>query len=164
MMVAKHYLFSRSDDEALHEALDAYYTRFLSPSERREPAYRHLLLVERAGGWLPLADAALAPTIAAAEAAPSPGWQDLVRWLADLLGADAPAGGLPLSGATLRQLQRISDLEAALAQRDAQIADLEARAAWLEAQARESRRALEAVEQGRVMRLLRWARRRRGGL
>lgn len=154
MMVAKHYLLSRTDDEALHEGLDAYYTRFLSAAERREPAYRHMLLVERAGGWLAPADAALAPTVAEAGAA-APEWPDLSAWLVGLLGPDA-AGGAPLSRATLLQLQRIRELEAALAQRDAQVADLEARAGWLERQSREARRSLEAVERGRAMRLLRW--------
>ncbi|MEN9934526.1 MAG: hypothetical protein RLZZ387_1105 [Chloroflexota bacterium] len=155
MMVAKHYLFSRTDDEALHAGLDAYYTRFLSAAERREPAYRHLLLVERAGGWLAQADALLAPTVAASEAAPSPGWPDLSAWLVGALGYDA-ASGAPLSATTLRQQRRIADLEGAVAQRDAQVADLEARAAWLEGQSHEARRALAAVEGGRAMRLLRW--------
>lgn len=51
---------------------------------------------------------------------------------------------------------QIDDLRRQVAQRDAQIADLEQRAQWLERQASESRRALAAVEQGRIMRLLRW--------
>jgi hypothetical protein len=159
MMVAKHYLFSRSDDEALHEGLDSYYTRFLSAHERREPAYRRLVLAERSGSWLALADAALAPTIAPPDAPALPTWPDLPAWLTSLLGQDAN-GGPPLSRATLAQLRRIADLEAAVAQRDAQVADLEARARWLEAQAGEAHRALEAVERGRVLRLLRWLGRR----
>jgi hypothetical protein len=162
MMVAKHYLFSRTDDEALHEGLDAYYTRFLSAAERREPAYRHLLLVERADGWLALADAAIVPTVAAEMPAPLPAWPELGGWLVELLGLD-DAGGQPLSGTTLRQLQRIAELEAALAQREAQAADLERRAAWLAGQADEARRTLDAVRGGRVMRLLGWLGRLRGG-
>lgn len=154
MMVAKHYLFSRSDDEALHEGLDAYYTRFLSAHERRAPSYRRLVLAERAGGWLVLADAALAPTIEHPGAPALPGWPDLAAWLVELLGHDV--GGAPLSRATLAQLRRIAELEASLAQREAQVADLEARARWLEAQAGAARAALEAVERGRVLRLLRW--------
>jgi SAM-dependent methyltransferase len=159
MMLAKHYLFSRTDDEALHQALDAYYTRFLSADERREPAYRHLLLAERAGGWISAADAALAATLSP-EDAPGPEWPDLARWLAQLLGHGE--GELPLSRATRAQLARIGALEAALAQREAQVVDLEARAAWLGAQADEARRALAAVERGRVMRLLRRLRLPRG--
>jgi hypothetical protein len=162
MMVAKHYLFSRSDDEELHAAVDAYYTRFLSAAERREPAYRHLLLVERSGGWLHLANEALASSVAAAEAAPFPEWPQLASDLVALLGADAGPGALPLSGATMRQLGRIAELEGAVAQRDAQIADLEQRAKWLEGQARAATAAREAVEQGRVLRLLRWLQQRGG--
>lgn len=161
MMVAKHYLFSRTDDEALHEALDEYYTRFLSAGERREPAYRHLLLVEQEGAWLDAAHAALAPTLAADDA-PAPGWPDLAGWLVEMLGHSGP-DQRPLSQVTARQLRRIAELEAALAQREAQVADLEARAAWLEGQARAARGALEAVERGRLMCLLRWVRRVAGG-
>jgi glycosyltransferase involved in cell wall biosynthesis len=51
--------------------------------------------------------------------------------------------------------QRITAFEQVLAQREAQIADLSARAAWLEGQARAARRALDAVANGRVMRILR---------
>lgn len=49
-----------------------------------------------------------------------------------------------------RQLQRL------LAESKARIADLEARVGWLDGQARAARHALAAVEQGRVLRLLRW--------
>ena len=52
--------------------------------------------------------------------------------------------------------ERMAELERALAQRDAQVADLEARAAWLEDQAHAARRELAAVQNGRLMRLLRW--------
>jgi SAM-dependent methyltransferase len=162
MMLAKHYLFSRSDDEGLHTAVDAYYTRFLAAAERREPAYRHLLLVERAGGWLRHASEALTQSVAKAEGAPLPQWPQLASELLAVLGADAVPGAMPLSGTTLRQLGRISELEAALAQRDAQIADLERRAEWLAGQAQAAIAAREALEQGRVLRLLRWLQQRGG--
>jgi SAM-dependent methyltransferase len=48
------------------------------------------------------------------------------------------------------------DLRLRVAQRETQAADLAARAGWLEGQARDARRALEAAQNGRVMRLLRW--------
>jgi hypothetical protein len=54
------------------------------------------------------------------------------------------------------QAQTIQMLQHALTQREAQVQDLEQRARWLEEQAMASRHALRAVEQGRVMRLLRW--------
>ena len=51
-------------------------------------------------------------------------------------------------------LSEVADLRAQVAQRDAQVADLRARAAWLEGQAQAARRELDAVQNGRVMRLL----------
>jgi SAM-dependent methyltransferase len=48
------------------------------------------------------------------------------------------------------------ELRRQLAQRDAQLADLEARSRWLEGQARDARRALDAAANARVMRVLRW--------
>lgn len=163
MMIAKHYLFSRSDDEGLHEQLDSYYTRFLSAAERREPAYRHLLLAEKPGAdWLESATDVLALTIAPPDTA-GPTWEDLAGWLAALLGHEPSSSAQPLSRATLQQLQRIGYLERELAEREARLAnletraaDLEARAGWLEEQARTARTALARVEQGRVLRLLRW--------
>jgi conjugal transfer/entry exclusion protein len=66
-----------------------------------------------------------------------------------------------LAQALTTQSQQMLQLQQVLAQRDARIADLEARAGWLEEQSREARRALAAVENGRVMRLLRRFRRSR---
>jgi tRNA (mo5U34)-methyltransferase len=60
------------------------------------------------------------------------------------------AQALSVQGQQNLQLQR------ELSRYGAQIADLEERSRWLEQQSRDARRALEAVENGRVMRLLRW--------
>jgi tRNA (mo5U34)-methyltransferase len=61
-----------------------------------------------------------------------------------------------LADVILTQSQQNLHLQQVVEQREARIADLEARAGWLEEQSREARRALVAVEQGRVLRLLRW--------
>jgi tRNA (mo5U34)-methyltransferase len=53
------------------------------------------------------------------------------------------------------QTERMLHLQRTLDQREAHVADLEARARWLEEQSREARRALAAVANGRVMRILR---------
>jgi hypothetical protein len=53
------------------------------------------------------------------------------------------------------QTERMLYLQRTLDQREAQVADLDARAGWLEEQSREARRALAAVANGRVMRILR---------
>jgi len=68
--------------------------------------------------------------------------------------------GSPISDAAAealrRQGQQVSELQRALAQREARIVDLEARARWLDEQSRAARRALAAVENGRMLRILRW--------
>jgi tRNA (mo5U34)-methyltransferase len=61
-----------------------------------------------------------------------------------------------LGQVVVMQSQQNQHLHQILAQRDARIADLEKRAHWLAEQSRAARHALAAVEQGRVLRLLRW--------
>jgi tRNA (mo5U34)-methyltransferase len=68
---------------------------------------------------------------------------------------DQPLSEL-LAQALAAQGQQTLYFQQMLVQRDSQVAELEARAGWLEGQAREARRALAAVENGRVMRILRW--------
>jgi tRNA (mo5U34)-methyltransferase len=53
------------------------------------------------------------------------------------------------------QTEQMLHLQRTLDQREAQVIDLETRARWLEEQSREARRALSAVVNGRVMRILR---------
>jgi hypothetical protein len=167
MMLAKHYLYSRTGDHDLHEALDAYYTRFLSGDERREPSYRHIWVVERAprNGWWEAATAALEPTVVTTPATGS-AWPEIAGWLIQLVGLrrDDQAQQLAtevaaqlgqLSQASAAQSRHLAHLQHVLAQRDAQIADLEQRARWLDEQARAARRELEATQNGLVMRLLR---------
>jgi hypothetical protein len=159
MMVAKHYLYGRTSDHDLHERLDEYYSRFFAAEERCEPAYRHLLLVQcdGRGEWLAAADATLLPTIRDRPALGRPAWPELAGWflhLVDLGLADRQRE--PLNQTIAAQNQQIALLHQMLAQRDAQVADLAARAGWLEQQSADARRALAAVEGGRVVRLLNW--------
>jgi len=159
MMVAKHYLLGQTDNHDLHEQLDAYYTRFLSTDERREPAYRHMVLVEcdGHGDWLTAVDAALQPTICTTEPANQPAWSAVANWLFQFVSINLGQQSTgPLVPTVAVQAQTIQMLQHALTQREAQVQDLEQRARWLEEQAMASRHALRAVEQGRVMRLLRW--------
>jgi hypothetical protein len=160
MMIAKHYLLGRTNDFDLHERVDEYYTRFFSADERREPAYRHVFVVEGdgRGDWWEAARAVVAPTIGAGAGPEAPGWRELASWLLQL--AQLRIGSNALAQMLAPQHQHTQYLEQALNQRDAQIADLERRARWLEQQSWEARRALAAVENGRVMRLLRWMSRR----
>lgn len=159
MMIAKHYLLARSNDHDLHEQLDAYYTRFFSADERREPAYRHALLVERgaAHGWWDAANAALLQTLRTSPPDQQPAWADLAAWLLHLTNLRlGEQRSVPLLHTLAVQQQQLLEQQRMLAQRDAQIADLEQRARWLEGQAQMARNSLAAVERGRVLRLLRW--------
>lgn len=163
MMLTKHYLLARTDDNDLHEQVDAYYTQFFAASERCEPAYRHCIIAacDTHNEWLALVDAALAPTIQHTTPKPPPGWPDLATWLLQLISMGLNERQLqphiqPLMHTITTQAQAIEALHHALTQRDAQVRDLEARAHWLEEQATAAHRSLHAVEQGRVLRLLRW--------
>jgi tRNA (mo5U34)-methyltransferase len=69
----------------------------------------------------------------------------------------ADHASLELLAQTMRmQSEQTLQLQRALADRDARIADLETRARQLEDQAREARRVLAAVENGRLLRIMRW--------
>lgn len=158
MMIAKHYLLGQTDDHDLHERLDAYYTRFLSADERREPAYRHMFVVAKDGhdDWLVAVDAVLAPTIRTSAPA-GPGWAELANWLIQFVSMSlGDRHTESLTQTIAAQQQAIQALQQALAWREAQLHDLEQRCRWLEEQAQSTRRALAAVENGRVLRLLRW--------
>jgi hypothetical protein len=168
MMVAKHYLLARTGFHShhdLHEQVDAYYTRFFAAHERCEPSYRHALCIahQQHTAWLDAVDAAIAPTIYAPHHADSR-WPELAGWLFQLTGLSLNDKALqPLRQAvaaqedTIRQQQQlVLSLQATLRERDAHIADLQQRATWLAAQAHDAQQALAAVEQGTLMRLLRW--------
>ncbi len=159
MMVAKHYLLGQTNDHDLHEQLDAYYTRFLSANERREPAYRHMVVVEcdEYGDWLTATATALQPTICTTEPVGQYAWPEVVNWLFQFVSVSLSQQAIhPLTQTIAAHTQTIQMLQQTLTQREAQVYDLEQRARWLEEQAVASRRALAAVEQGRVMRLMRW--------
>jgi SAM-dependent methyltransferase len=167
MMITKHYLYARAGFEnyELHEQLDAYYTRFLAANERCEPSYRHVFLVARRGSerWLNTADEVIAPTIRERCDAHE-GWPNLVTLLIQLTQmrlnekhTHTLTQAVSSQEETIRtQSQIILSLQRSLREQDAQIADLEQRSHWLTNQAYEARRALAAVENGVMMRLLRW--------
>jgi SAM-dependent methyltransferase len=150
MMIAKHT--HQFDDLELHDQLDAYYNQFLAATERREPAYRYVWTVAKdsAAPWLEAVDRAILPTINTT--AEGPGWRELATWLTQIHTLRHTGEQARVISA---QQQTISALQAALAQKDAQLSDLERRANWLAEQASAARNALAAVEQGMVMRLLR---------
>lgn len=149
MMLAKHYLLARTGDYTLHEQVDAYYTRFFGANDRRAPSYRLVWMVEKRGGWLAAAEAAIAPTVREDAVEPPPGWDTMTTWLLHLTQLRTGVNN-----------EHMAFLQSEIARRDACITDLVERSVWLEAQARANARALDAVTNGRAMRLLGWLNKR----
>lgn len=207
MMLAKHYLGSQGQGEALNTGLDELYNTSYAESDRREPSYRHMVVAAKddAAGWLEAVDAALAPTVRPAHGRGPEQWVALSAQVLGLLqfglgerveqrrqaflreenaflrGESTFLRGenaflrdqiALLDRAIADQAQHIhhliahSEIQAGLAKmyaeklawREDQLADLERRASWLEAQAGEARRQLEAAQNGRAARLLRLVR------
>jgi SAM-dependent methyltransferase len=167
MMLARHYLSLHIADPGMLQQLDRYYIRFLRHGERREPAYRHMFAVAKdaSNAWLAPVHTLLWPTIQQEEPhPPDAAWPALAQGLLQLLGiqlASQRHHGLHtlLQGITAQlaaDAQAGQELRQELARRDQQLADLEQRARWYEAQARDAQRQLAAVENGRVLRILRW--------
>ena len=63
MMLLKHLLMRIDPGPKAQRLVDSYYNRSFFPTERRAPAYRHLLIAEKTSGLVEAVDAALAPTI-----------------------------------------------------------------------------------------------------
>src|SRR5262249_30247326 len=170
MMLAKHYLmrFAESAPE-LQYGLDELYNRGYALAERREPSYRRLLLAAKQNDndWPAAVDRALEPTVTRDAQIPPEIWRGLATQLFGLLQIGLDDRREERRAAIMHQhitnFQKIvadqHNLIVQLDQREAllkqQVADLEQRARWLEEQASEARRQLAAVEQGRVMRVLR---------
>ncbi|HEY1015403.1 MAG TPA: methyltransferase domain-containing protein [Herpetosiphonaceae bacterium] len=87
MMVLRTLLWRLTSDDALVGTLEEYYNRVLFPVERREPAYRHLIVAAPAGAPLlvEVARRALAPTVQPPVAPPSAHEQFLQQFLLQLM-------------------------------------------------------------------------------
>jgi SAM-dependent methyltransferase len=177
MMLAKHYLmrFAESAPE-LQYGLDELYNRGYALAERREPSYRRLIVAAKQNDndWMAAVDRALEPTVTRDEQIQPEIWRGLATQLFGLLqiGQDDRReewraaimhGHITNFQQIVAELQQIvADQQALITQLDArsswlqaQVADLEQRSRWQEEQARAARNQLAAVEQGRVMRILR---------
>jgi hypothetical protein len=170
MMLAKHYLlrFAESEPE-LQYGLDELYNRGYALAERREPSYRRLVVAakQNEADWLAAVDRALEPTVTRAGQIQPEIWRGLASQVFGLLQVGLDDRREERRATIMHQhittFQKIvADQHVLIAQLDEratwlqqQVADLEQRARWLEEQAREARSQLAAVEQGRVMRLLR---------
>jgi len=156
MMLLKHLLPNVTDDARAQQLPDVFYNQVFMPTERRNPAYRHLVVAAKTPRLLEAVDAALAPTIVTDAADASAAWGHAM--LPTLLAiVQRQLGRLHhVQAAQLGSLQQsLIELNAERArQYEATIRDLSERARWLESQTAELHRQLEAVQNGRVMRIL----------
>jgi hypothetical protein len=167
MMLAKHYLMRFADSPPeLQYGLDELYNRGYALAERREPSYRRLVVAAKRndGDWLAAVDRALEPTVTRDDQIRPEIWRNLSTQLFGLLqiGQDdrREERRATIMHGHITNLQKIVAEQHALIvkleeQHRQEVADLEQRARWLEEQAREARAQLAAVEQGRVMRIVR---------
>jgi hypothetical protein len=63
MMLITHLLLRDAEGEAMHRLVDEYYNRTCFMTERRKPAYRHLIAAEKTAGMVAAVDDALLPTL-----------------------------------------------------------------------------------------------------
>jgi SAM-dependent methyltransferase len=170
MMLAKHYLLRFAGGElVLQYGLDELYNRGYALAERREPSYRRLVVAatQNESDWLAAVDRALEPTVRRDGQIQPEIWRGLATQVLGLLQLGLDDRREERRAQVMQQhitnfQQIVADQHALIIQLDEreawlrqQVADLEQRARWLEEQASEARRQLAAVEQGRVMRVLR---------
>lgn len=74
MMLIKHVLLRIDPGLEAQHLVDSYYNQSFFATERRNPAYRHLIVAEKTAGLVDAVDAALAPTIIHGEDDASTGW------------------------------------------------------------------------------------------
>lgn len=184
MMVVKHLLMRVDPGQTVQWLVDSYYNSAFFPTERREPAYRHLIVAEKTPGIVAAVDAVLAPTILPPQADASADWGSalvpvLLTIVQRQLGTRQEQAETHYQQQIAHYQQQVSSLERVLAdqqmvvntlqqhvvavnerslkraeQSEATIRDLMERAHWLEGQAVTLRQQLEAVQHGRVMRVL----------
>jgi hypothetical protein len=73
MMLIKHMLLRMDDGARAQQLLDSYYNRCFFATERRNPAYRHLIVAEKTAGLATAVDMVLAPTLMPDLTDPGPG-------------------------------------------------------------------------------------------
>lgn len=190
MMLVKHMLMRVDPGVTAQHLVDGYYNAAFFATERREPAYRQLVVAEKTPGLVAAVDAVLAPTIMPSQADASADWGSglapvLLTIVQRQLGTRHEQSEAQQQQVAQYQQQvehyrsQISTLERVLADQqmvintmqehvtavnehslkrsesaEAAIRDLMERAQWLEGQTTTLRRQLEAVQNGRVMRVL----------
>jgi SAM-dependent methyltransferase len=176
MMLLKHLLMHLEAGVEGQYLLDGYYNRCYFPTERRNPAYRQVIVAEKTTGLLSAVDAALAPTIMPAREDASSEWGGAVvpialalmqRQMGTLVGGQKETGTpvRPLEQLVLEQQALLAHMHAQVVeaqtraelqsqQHAAAIRDHNERSVWLEGQVTALRHHLLAVQNGRIMRIL----------
>lgn len=147
MMLLKHMLLRL--EPALEPQLDWYYNRCFSATERRLPSYRRLISAAKTADIGQAIDVALAPTILPPQEDASVDWSHALMSM--ILASGFRRSALEQQE-TLRRMQEQYRLE--IARYDAAFRDLSERVQWLEAQNQALRHQLEAIQRGRLMRIL----------
>lgn len=183
MMLVKHMLMRVDPGVTAQRLVDTYYNAAFFATERREPAYRQLIVAEKTPGLVAAVDAVLAPTILPAQTDASADWGSalspvLLTIVQRQLGASHETE-VHYQQQIEHYRNQISSLERVLADQqivinamhgqvaavhehslkqsmhaEAAVRDLMERAQWLETQTTTLRQQLAAIQNGRVMRIL----------
>ncbi len=193
MMLLKHMLMRIDPGLTTQHLIDSYYNVCFFPTERRNPAYRQLIIAEKTPGLLDAVDAVITPTLMPDLPDASAAWGQalaptLLTVLQRQLGTlgdqvqrvQAPSDQTQGYHEQVRMLEHTlssqvinnTHLQAQLAQKEAELAqlhqhlaqmtaqhaaaqhDVVERARWQEERAVALQHQLDAVQRGRVMRLL----------
>jgi hypothetical protein len=140
MMLLKHLLLRTDRRNTAQQLVDSYYNRYFFATERRNPAYRHLIVAEKTGGVLDTVDQAIVPTIMPDMDDSSAGWGvsvtptmlALVQRQLAMLGeqqAQEAAAREQVHQATVAAQQTIAQLQTQLAAAQAESANKDAQLA-----------------------------------
>lgn len=183
MMLVKHMLMRVDPGVTAQRLVDAYYNAAFFATERREPAYRQLIVAEKTPGLVAAVDAVLAPTIMPAQEDASADWGGALSPVLLTIVQRQLGTSHETEAHYQQQIEhyrnQISSLERVLADQqvvinamqaqvaavhelslkqsmhaEAAVRDLMERAQWLEGQTTTLRQQLAAIQSGRVMRML----------
>ena len=188
MMLLKHMLMRVDPGLTTQHLIDSYYNLCFFPTERRNPAYRQLIIAEKTPGLVDAVDAVIAPTLmpdlpdasAAWGQALAPTLLTVLQRQLGTLADQVQRGQAPDEQERVRALEHAlssqvignTHVQAQLAQKEAEVAqmhqhvvqmtaqhaaalgDVTERARWQEERAAALQHQLDAVQRGRVLRLL----------
>lgn len=180
MMLIKHLLLRVQSGPEMQHVVDTYYNQNFFMTERRHPAYRALIVAQKTPGLVEAVDAVLAPTIMPDQRDAADWGQAMLpamltivqRQLASLREEyqhlhQQHAHHIEAQRQTVSFMERViadqqmmitrlqQDISRQqLAQSQAALQDMTERAHWLDLQNQALRQNLEAIQSGRVLRIL----------